>query len=67
MKKDKRYFPAKTIDEVRLNKEEIVTKQRENLLKYSPEGHEDEHQNSYLATQTDNGLLCYKNVSQEVE
>ena len=45
MKKDKRCFPAKTIDEIRLNKEEIVAIQQENLQKYSPEKHEDEHQN----------------------
>ena len=67
MKKDKRYFPAKTTDEIRLNKEEILAIQQENLLKYSPEKHEDEHQNAYLATQVDNGLSCYKNVPQEVE
>ena len=67
MKKDKRCFPAKTIDEIRLNKEEIVAIQKENLLKYSPENHEDEHQNAYLATQVENGISCYKNVPQEVE
>ena len=67
MKKDKKSFPAKTIDEIRLNKEEIVAIQKENLIKYSPEKHEDEHQTAYLATQVDNGLSCYKNVPQELE
>ena len=67
MKKDKRCFPAKTIDKIRLNKEEIVTIQKENLLKCSPEKHEDEHQNDYLATQVDNGLSCYQKMPQEVE
>ena len=67
MKKNKRYFSAKTIDKISLNKEEIVAIQKENLLKYSPEKHEDEHQNAYLATQVHNGLSCYKNVPQEVE
>ena len=67
MKKDKRCFPTKTIDEIRLNKEEIVAIQKGNLLKYSPEKHEDEHQNAYLATQVENGISCYKNVPQEVE
>ena len=67
MKKGKRCFPAKTIDEIRLNKEEIVVIQKENLIKYSPEKHEDEHQNAYLATQVENGISCYKNVPQEVE
>ena len=67
MKKDKRCFPAETIDEIRLNKEEIVAIQKENLLKYSPEKHEDEHQNAYLATKFENGISCYKNVPQEVE
>ena len=36
-------------------------------MKYSPEKHEDEHQNAYLATQVENGICCYKNVPQEVE
>ena len=67
MKKDKRCFPAETIDEIRLNKEEIIAIQKENLLKYSPEKHEDEHQNAYLATKFENGISCYKNVPQEVE
>ena len=42
MKKDKRCFPAKTIDKVRRNKEEIVAKQKDNFLSYSSEVHEDE-------------------------
>ena len=67
MKKGKRCFPAKTIDEIRLNKEEIVAIHKENLLKHSPEKHEDEHQNAYLATQVDNGLSCYKIVPLEVK
>ena len=67
MKKDKRCFPAKIIDEIRLNKEEIVAIQKENLLKYSPEKHEYEHKNVYLATQVENGISCYKNVPQDVE
>ena len=67
MKKDKRSFPAKTIDEIRLNKEDIVALQKGNFLKYSPEKHEDEHQNAYLATQVANGLSCYKNVPQGVK
>ena len=67
MKKGPRCFPTKTIEEIRLNKEEIVAIQKENLLTYSPEKHEDEHQNAYLATQVDNKLSCYKNVPQEVE
>ena len=50
MKKGKRCFPAKIIDEIKLNKEETVKIQKENLLKYSPEKHEDEHQNTYLTT-----------------
>ena len=62
MKKGKRCFPAKTIDEIKLNKEEIVKIQKENLLKYKPEKHEDD-----LTTQVDNRLSCYINVSQEVE
>ena len=33
MKKGKRCFPVKTIDEIRLNKVEIVTNQKVNLLK----------------------------------
>ena len=53
--------------EIRLDKEEIVAMQKENLLKYSPERHEDEHQNAYFTTQADNKLNCYKNVPQEVE
>ena len=60
-------FPVKTTDEIRINKEEIVTIQKENLLKYSPEEHEDEHQTTYLARQVHNKLSCYKNVPQEVE
>ena len=55
---DKRCFPAKTIDEIRLNKEEIVAIEKKNLLKYSSKRHEDEHQKTYLATQVDNGLTC---------
>ena len=46
IKKDKRSFSAKTIDEIRLNKEEVVAIQKENLIKYSSEKHEDEHQNT---------------------
>ena len=42
MKKDKRCFPAKTIDKVRRNKEEILAKQKDNFLNYSSEVHEDE-------------------------
>ena len=67
MKKEKRCFPAKSTDEIRLSKEKIVAIQKENLLKYSSEKHEDEHQTTYLATQVSNGLRCYKNVPQEVE
>ena len=65
--KGQKSFSAKTIGEIRLNKEEIAAIQKKNLLKYSPEKHEDEHQNAYLATQVDNGISCYKNVPQEVE
>ena len=67
MKKNKRCFPAKTVDEIRLNNEEIVAIQKENLLNYSPEKHEDWHQNAYLATQVVNGLRCCKNMPQEVK
>ena len=63
MKKDKRCYTAKTIDKIRLNKEEIVGIQKKNLLKCSSEGHGDEHQNIYLVTQVQNGLTCYKNCA----
>ena len=39
MKKDTRRFSAKTVDEIRLSKKEIVAMQKENLLKYSSEIH----------------------------
>ena len=67
MIKEKRCFPAKTIDKIRLNKEEIVAIQMKNLLKYSPEKHQDNHCNTYLATKVDNELCCYKNVLHKVE
>ena len=67
MKKDKRFFPTKRINETRLKKEEILTIQKKYLLKHSPEEHEDEHQNTYLATQVDNGLNCYNSLPQEAE
>ena len=64
---DKRYFPAKINDEIRLNEEEIVAIQNENLLKYSSKWRENEHQNTYLAAQAQNGLSTWKNVPKEVE
>ena len=67
MKKEKRCFPAKSTDEIRLSKEKILAIQKENLLKYSSEKNEDEHQTTYLATKVSNGLRCHKNVPQEVE
>lgn len=67
MKKNKRRFSAKTINKVRLNKEEIVAMQKKNLLKYSSQVHEDEHQNTYLAIQTENELTCCKTLPKEVE
>lgn len=54
--KTTRYFPAKIIDEIRLNEEEIVAIQNENLLKYSSKVREEEHQNTSLAAQAENGL-----------
>ena len=54
--KTTRYFPAKIIDEIRLNEEEIVAIQNENLLKYRSKVREEEHQNTYLAAQAENGL-----------
>ena len=75
--KNYRCFPATTIDEIRLNKEKIVAIQKENLLKYSSEVQEDEHQTSYLMTKVENGtylttqieneLSYYRKVPQEVE
>ena len=67
MKKDKRCFSAKAIDGIRLDKEETVARQKEDLRKYSSERHDDEYGNTYLGKQVDNGLSFYKNVPQEVE
>ena len=39
MKNDKRYFPTKIIDEIRLNEEENVAIQIENFVKYSSKVH----------------------------
>ena len=46
MKKDTTRFSVKKIDEISLSKEEIVARQKENLLKYHSEIHENEHQNT---------------------